>query len=429
MSVINKMLRDLDQQQKQKSNGAAVPDFRPPQKSYALLWLTIPFALLAGWLAQSWYNQQQSAAGTATTQQPLTQPQPIQQAPSAMDLVPKVAELVKQHNEAAEIRTLQGAAAGKVPADVTARLQGGGDSGPASLQNNSLQAQNTAAKPADTAPALQPFAGQTTELSATEKTVVLAPEQDLTLQFEDATQQELVQVETYAAEDDAGLMQPEPDWQEALTAPAAPIGAQDKPRSLAIEKVQLTAEQQLELWQEKAGKAEAVGNIQQAISDWQQIRQNYSNTVRPYLELSRLLQIQRNDAAAMQVLEQASAAGVQDAKLSMAQAALALKQQNWAQALTYLQYEPDIFTYADFYAMKAAALQKTAQHAQTVQVFQQLARQQPDQARWWLGMALSYDALQQQQQALVAYRQALSSGSSLSVASLDYVKKRISALE
>jgi MSHA biogenesis protein MshN len=131
----------------------------------------------------------------------------------------------------------------------------------------------------------------------------------------------------------------------------------------------------------------------------------------------------------MQVLEQASAAGVQDAKLSMAQAALALKQQNWAQALTYLQYEPDIFTYSDFYAMKAAALQKTGQHAQAVQVFQQLARQHPDQARWWLGMALSYDALQQQQQALVAYRQALVSGSALSVASVDYVKKRISALE
>jgi MSHA biogenesis protein MshN len=428
MSVINKMLRDLDQQQQQKSKNAAVAGFRPPQKSYALLWLAIPLALLAGWLAQSWYNQQQSATSTSAAQPQIVQPQQTQPAPSAMDLVPKVAELVKQNNEAAEIRSLQDAAAGKVPADVTARLQGSTNSGPASLQN-AQQVQNAAAKPADTAPALQPFAGQTTELSATEKTVVLAPEQDSTLQYEDATQQELVQVETYAAEDEAGLMQPEQDWQEPQTAPAAPIVAQDKPRSLAIEKVQLTPEQQLELWQEKAAKAEAVGNIQQAISDWQQIRQNYSNTVRPYLELSRLWQIQRNDAAAMQVLEQASAAGVQDAKLSMAQAALALKQQNWAQALTYLQYEPDIFTYSDFYAMKAAALQKTGQHAQAVQVFQQLARQHPDQARWWLGMALSYDALQQQQQALVAYRQALVSGSALSVASVDYVKKRISALE
>jgi MSHA biogenesis protein MshN len=426
MSVINKMLRDLDQQQQQKSNSAAIAGFRPPQKSYVLLWLAIPVALLAGWLAQSWYNQQQSATSTSAAQPQIIQPQQTQQAPSAMDLVPKVAELVKQNNEAAEIRTLQDAAAGKVPTEVTARLQGSTDSG---LNPQ----QNAAAKSAATAPVLQPFAGQTTELSATEKTVVLVPEQDSTSQYEDATQQELVQVETYAAEDDAGLMQPEQDWQEPQTAPAASpaasIAAQDKPRSLAIEKVQLTPEQQLELWQEKAAKAEAVGNIQQAISDWQQIRQNYSNTVRPYLELSRLWQIQRNDAAAMQVLEQASAAGVQDAKLSMAQAALALKQQNWAQALTYLQYEPDIFAYSDFYAMKAAALQKTGQHAQAVQVFQQLARQQPDQARWWLGMALSYDALQQQQQALVAYRQALVSGSALSVASVDYVKKRISALE
>ena len=428
MSVINKMLRDLDQQQQQKSKNAAVAGFRPPQKSYALLWLAIPVALLAGWLAQSWYNQQQSVTSTSAAQPHISQPEQIQQAPSAMDLVPKVAELVKQNNEAAEIRTLQDAAAGKVPADMTARLQGSTDSGPASLQN-AQQVQIAAAKPADTGPALQPFAGQTTELSATEKTVVLAPEQDSTLQNEDATPQELVQVETYAAEDEAGLMQPEQDWQELETPAAAPLVTQEKPRSLAIEKVQLTPEQQLELWQEKARKAEAIGNIQQAISDWQQIRQNYSNTVRPYLELSRLWQIQRNDAAAIQVLQQASAAGVQDAKLSMAQAALALKQQNWAQALTYLQYEPDIFAYSDFYAMKAAALQKTGQHAQAVQVFQQLARQHPDQARWWLGMALSYDALQQQQQALVAYRQALVSGSALSVASVDYVKKRISALE
>ena len=132
---------------------------------------------------------------------------------------------------------------------------------------------------------------------------------------------------------------------------------------------------------------------------------------------------------AVQILEQATAVGVQDPKLSMALAALALKQQDWSKALSYLQYEPDIFNYTDFYALKAAALQKTSQHAQAVQVFQQLARQQPEQARWWLGMALSYDAMSQTEQALHAYRQVAVNGFGLSAESLDYVKKRIAALE
>jgi ribosomal protein L29 len=44
-------------------------------------------------------------------------------------------------------------------------------------------------------------------------------------------------------------------------------------------------------------------------------------------------------------------------------------------------------------------------------------------------MALSFDALQQPEQALLAYRQATVNGQTLSAGSLDYVKKRIAALE
>lgn len=91
---------------------------------------------------------------------------------------------------------------------------------------------------------------------------------------------------------------------------------------------------------------------------WQQIRQLEPSRSEAYFELSRLAQVQRNDIAAVQILEQALASGIQDPKLSMALAALALKQQDWAKALSYLHYEPDIFNYTDFYALKAAALQK-----------------------------------------------------------------------
>ena len=381
MSVINKMLRDLDKQQQQPNSDYT--RFTPPPKS-RLLWAAVPLALVAGWYGQSWYMETNATAtGIAMNSEAIPQTEP------------KSAVVAQEQSVAPAV-------AEPAPAQATAAVA---TDGVAQLQ--------PLAKP--------PVAEQSVALTAVTETTV-AQHENLSLAdipTNEVQVSEFDQSAEFSAESERIL---DTEWEPEPTVAA-------KPRSLAIEKVQLSPQQQQEVLKNKALKAESAGNLPQAIAIWQQIRQLQPMQSEAYLQLSRLLQMQRNDPAAVQILEQASASGVQDPKLAMALAALAVKQQNWTQALSYLEGEPDIFQHIDFYALKAAALQKTSQHTQAVQVFQQLVRQQPGQARWWLGMALSYDALLQKEQALLAYRQVAANGFGLSAESLDYVKKRIAALE
>jgi MSHA biogenesis protein MshN len=415
MSVINKMLRDLDKQQQQQ-NHKGFASFKPQRKSHLLLWAAVPLALLAGWCGQAWYMERFSIkteqAATATE----VQKGQVHPLAAVTQLVPQAQSLAAVTNLstaqlAEEPITLQDVVATRISPEAAAQLA----------------KKQTAEPAAVTESGLKPFVDQPVAEERVVQVVLAEPVSVASNDplFANTTATDEVQVTEFdqsgdfSAESETTI---EPDWNDTPQ-------VADKPRSLAIEKVQLSPEQQKDLLKNKAQKSETLGKLDQAVGFWQQVRQLDPSGSEAYLELSRLAQLQRNDAAAVQILEQASATGVQDPKLSMALAALALKQQDWTKALTYLQYEPDIFNYTDFYALKAAALQKTNQHAQSVQVFQQLARQQPEQARWWLGMALSYDAMQQSEQALLAYRQVAVNGFGLSPASLDYVKKRIAALE
>ena len=410
MSVINKMLRDLDkQQQQQQHRGFA--SFKPQRKSHLLLWGAVPLALLAGWCGQAWYMERFSIKTEQATTAAEVQKGQVHPLAAVAELVPQAQSLAAVTNVPAEPVSLQDVVATRISPEAAAQLAKKPKEEPAAVAESELQ----------------PFVNQPVAEERVVEVVVAEPapvaSNEASLAYTEATDEvqvnEFDQSGDFAAESETAI---EPDWNDTPQ-------VADKPRSLAIEKVQLSPEQQKDLLKNKAQKAEAIGKLSQAVSYWQQVRQLEPSHSEAYLELARLAQIQRNDAAAVQILEQASAAGVQDPKLSMALAALALKQQDWSKALSYLQYEPDIFNYTDFYALKAAALQKTSQHAQAVQVFQQLARQQPEQARWWLGMALSYDAMSQSEQALHAYRQVAVNGFGLSAESLNYVKKRIAALE
>ena len=99
MSVINKMLRDLDrQQQHQRSHGPLILQ-RKSRWSW-LPWFIIPLALVAGWLGQAWFTRQATPEQTPIVGEaevehsqlsPLTaEDEPLrQQAASAQRTVPE----------------------------------------------------------------------------------------------------------------------------------------------------------------------------------------------------------------------------------------------------------------------------------------------------------------------------------------------------
>ncbi|MDT8383712.1 MAG: tetratricopeptide repeat protein [Gammaproteobacteria bacterium] len=83
---------------------------------------------------------------------------------------------------------------------------------------------------------------------------------------------------------------------------------------------------------------------------------------------------------------------------------------------------------ADYYALLAALYRAAGRHAQASQVYQQLLKGRPGVAAWWLGLALSEDAMGALPQALEAYRRAHRAGG-LKPEVLAYVQSRIAALD
>lgn len=91
------------------------------------------------------------------------------------------------------------------------------------------------------------------------------------------------------------------------------------------------------------------------------------------------------------------------------------------------QAPPTQATDADYYALLAALYRAAGRHAQASQVYQQLLRGRPGVAAWWMGLALSEDAMGALPPALEAYRRAQRAGG-LQAEVLAYVQSRIAAL-
>lgn len=409
MSVINKMLRDLDQQQ-QKKQGQRSGFVQKPQSTPWYLWLAIPTALALGWLGQSWLTNGQANSDKDKTGK-------LDPALVGAEMLPELKQsldhLTKLPGQTGPEVSLTDVATSRMSPEVAAKLSKTAPTAErqAIADNGELQSFANQVKVEERVIAVQlaPESADDQVLSADPLPSIDESSSDV-----GSSESELVQVG--AAEMDAlNFAEVEPQ----------PV----KPRSLAIEKVELTAEQKLQLLAKNARKAESAGDFNKAVSYWQDMILSAPAKVEPYLEISRIRQRQRNDAEAQSVLERAELVADRDVRVSVALAGLALKQQDWSKMLTHLNYQPDIRNSIDFYALKAAALQQSNQHSDAVHTFQQLARQQPGQARWWLGMALSYDALKQPDEALLAYRQALLNGSGLAQNSVSYIKKRIAALE
>lgn len=74
-----------------------------------------------------------------------------------------------------------------------------------------------------------------------------------------------------------------------------------------------------------------------------------------------------------------------------------------------------------------ALRQRQGRHADAIAVYRQAAKMEPDQSKWWLGLAISLDAVERYQEALAAYQRAMIAGLPSDVVQ-SYVESRIGAL-
>jgi MSHA biogenesis protein MshN len=89
---------------------------------------------------------------------------------------------------------------------------------------------------------------------------------------------------------------------------------------------------------------------------------------------------------------------------------------------------PAVSADPEYHALLAELYRQEKKHGQAAQVYQQVLMQRPGVASWWMGLALSQDAMGENAQALQAFQRAQRAGG-LAGEVMQYVQTRIVALK
>ena len=389
MSVLNKMLRDLEQRQHASDATTAITlhgrsDERP-------LWLNVLLLLSALLLAFAVY--------AILTREP---------APESSEAVPAVANpALTDHATSAALP--DSAAEPVISAEVI----------PATMQQSTPVA-STASGGADTGVKEQAAIDTVNETNteATADNALQSTESDQAGSESDVT----AQTQTIATE----LARPTLPVASVVANTAANAEAKTE---VTVVRAPASPQQQAALLQQQALAAAQAGQLQQALQLWQQLQQFAPQNAVAYLEQARLWHQLGQPQQALTVLQQALQQGIVHADIQLLLAQQAAAQAQWQRVDTLLPAQFVLAQQPEYYGLKATALQQLGQPQAALDWFSQLIVLQPQQARWWLGAAIAFDALSQPEQAQLHYRQALQWGDSLTAASRNYIQQRLAAIE
>ena len=387
MSVINKMLRDLDQRNHNAANVNQVIARRPGQP----LWLTVLLLLTFGLLCFAIY----AVLSRSTVMPPATLtavvPEPAAQLPA------KPAEIAIAAHSLEPTKSLE-------PTD---SLEPTPTESPAPTPGPALT-QSTIAKPS-------PVPEQT----ATPEDTGAADAAEIAAQPEP----QQIKPGVLTAQVDA-VPQAATVVQAPTPAPTAKTGS-----SLSVTSREPTAAQSQAKLRQQAMAAAQAGQGQQALRYWQQLQQLAPQDAVVYLAQARLwLQLGQPQQAEASLL-QAKAQGIMDADIQLMLAQAAASRQQWLQVEALLPASFAVPLHPDYYGLKATALQQLGQHQQAFDWFAELSALQPQLGKWWLGGAVSLEALERPAEAHQYYLNALQWGDSLSVQSKTYIQQRLVATE
>lgn len=385
MSVINTMLRDLEQREGQTLSGRYQP---PAPRRWRLLLgmallLLIAVPALAYWL---WSGKGDNDTDAA---EPVAAGPVVQAVPLAEKLVPPVASTAGAPS----------AAAGTSSAVASASAV---SSAVAPTVPQASASVNAPARAAVVATA----ALHSSETSSPQEPAVSEAVDDALLGPDEGPQpteaSELVDMESVAAEEPRG--------------------------SLEIAEEHLSPQQEAALERRKGLQAISKGQLGVARDAFAQVLANDPLDHEIRERLAGLFYGEGRLPEAQQVLADGIRLAPAQANFRLMLARVALAGGNKAQALqTLSELEPMVSRNLDYYATRAALAQELEQPAVAARSYQQLVVVQPGEARWWLGLAIAMDKQGRALAALDAYRKALTLP--LSPASRQFVQQRIGQLE
>jgi MSHA biogenesis protein MshN len=202
------------------------------------------------------------------------------------------------------------------------------------------------------------------------------------------------------------------------------------PKSLTIKQtpVELSPAQLSEQQYQQAVKQIASGNMQAAKQSLQSALRNAPDNVSAREALATLLLKQQDYNTANAVLEEGLEQDPENLGLLQLQAYSLLSQNKAEQAVLLLQtVSPPLKSNLDYYDLMANAQRQVGDYQEAVSLYSQLLEVESNRSSWWLGLAVSYEALKQNNQAVGAYKRALATGQ-LSPALQNYVISKIKQL-
>ena len=392
MSVINQMLKDLEQRRGVSEHGRYVPAGHRGQISW-LIWL--PCSLLLGIGAGLWFWSQikgpsvpavaapvsatvgslTPSAAVATISVPVSSSGPVRQMLSAAVSAPSSnLTLPVSATVTASVTTVAGAGN-------EAREESGGDEAPLTSDDD-----------------------------------LYVNQQKSSLVEENGPPGDIHPIETTTNSDEVMIEE-------------APVTGGQPVDELQIEEVTLSPAEEAALQRRRAEQAMAKGDLPKARESFSALLQATPLDHQAREKLAGLLFGAGDDAGARRVLEQgvALAPGYANYRLLLARMEMSAGQKS--RALARLRdCEPEVRSNLDFYATRAALAQELGDYPLAASSYQRLTLQQPAEGRWWLGLGISYEKAGRPQAALDAYRRAeMSAG--LSAPSREFVRQRRIRLE
>ncbi|MCE2596035.1 tetratricopeptide repeat protein [Motilimonas cestriensis] len=212
---------------------------------------------------------------------------------------------------------------------------------------------------------------------------------------------------------------------EPIAVKPTPMG----PSSLTITQSNLSDAELIALYQKQAKAAKSKGDLASAQSRLEKALAIDLRHLEVRKELAAVVYGRGDRTQAINLLEQGIQLHPSNADFRLMQSRIYLANQQRNQAFQVLdQLQPNVRQNQDFYATKAALAQQLNQDDKAIIAYLALAKLQPKQAKWWLGLGISQEKLGQQRDALRSYQQADLLGG-LSMASMDYVRARIALLQ
>ncbi|MCT6698320.1 hypothetical protein [Rheinheimera sp. 4Y26] len=426
MSVINQMLKDLDQQQGKKgpavvSQRPSLP--RPPGRSNQLLWAFGVLLVIGGGFSLL-------APERLSHMLALLSPQPEVAAP--LHTSPNTGPITRQDAKSDSSQSQASVAIAEQEPVATAQSQNAAPQQNQSISNQSEPAATNAAEAGAEAPAA-PQAGTAAAQTATPQA--------------ESGPAEVRSTETAAAEPvtaAAALPEPkalavwpsEPEGSSQLypAAKAETFAAEQSPTqavapsSMQVEQVVFDKTMQLAQLKQQATAALASASYAELGTKAQQYIELSPNEVLGYEWLAESYRQLQQWQALGQLLQLCAGTGLSSDGLQLQQARLFSQQKNWGGAESALAQLSSKAITPEVLQLKANALQQQQKLPEALLAWQQLTSIQPGFSRGWLGQALVLEQLGQLAQAKQAYQQALTAGG-LSAATVQFIQQRLATAE